>query len=60
MTFYAGLFSFVGRYEIISERNERRELQATIRAAHLAQLSHDSVSTKQNPLTVFIYFLLIF
>lgn len=36
MTFYAGLMSLVGRYEVATERKERRELQASTRAAHLA------------------------
>ncbi|KAL3096482.1 hypothetical protein niasHT_029841 [Heterodera trifolii] len=33
MTFYAGLMSLVGRYEIATERRERRELQESIRRA---------------------------
>uniref|UniRef100_A0A183CA78 SSD domain-containing protein n=1 Tax=Globodera pallida TaxID=36090 RepID=A0A183CA78_GLOPA len=33
MTFYAGLMSLVGRYEIATEKRERRELQESIRRA---------------------------
>lgn len=56
MTFYAGLFSLVGRYEILNERDERRKLQASLRAAHLAQLSNGGANSKRNPLTVFSFY----
>jgi hypothetical protein len=36
MTFYAGLRSLVGRYEIASEKRERREMQESIRKAMAA------------------------
>lgn len=36
MTFYAGLMSLVGRYEIASEKRERREMQESIRKAMAA------------------------
>lgn len=57
MTFYAGLFSFVGRYEIISEHNERLEYQASLRAQHLSQLTNNNVGTKQSQFTV-LYFII--
>jgi hypothetical protein len=33
MSFYVGLFSIVGRYEISIERRERTEFEASLRAA---------------------------
>lgn len=49
MTFYAGLMSLVGRYEIKSEKIERQELQASMRAAHTARMANGTIN---RPLTV--------
>ncbi|KAI1728640.1 patched family domain-containing protein [Ditylenchus destructor] len=48
MTFYAGLMSLVGRYEIKSEKIERQELQASMRAAHTARMANGTIN---RPLT---------
>jgi hypothetical protein len=44
MTFYAGLFSIVGRYEIGIERRERTEFEASLRAAKYDRKQHLNVS----------------
>uniref|UniRef100_A0A915CR01 SSD domain-containing protein n=1 Tax=Ditylenchus dipsaci TaxID=166011 RepID=A0A915CR01_9BILA len=40
MTFYAGLMSLVGRYEVLSEKKDRAEYQASIRAAQLERIGN--------------------
>lgn len=40
MTFYAGLFSLVGRYEIRQERKERSIFEASLRTAKFDRKQH--------------------
>ncbi|KAI6225074.1 SSD domain-containing protein [Aphelenchoides fujianensis] len=40
MTFYSALFSIVGRYEINTERRERTEFEASLRAAKFDRKQH--------------------
>lgn len=40
MSFYVGLFSIVGRYEIGIEKRERTEFEASLRAAKIDRKQH--------------------
>lgn len=49
MTFYAGLFSLVGRYEVKQEKHERQEFEASMRAP-----KNEPLSIRRNKLTVML------
>lgn len=64
MTFYAGLMSLVGRYEVSNELKERREIQASMRAARAKAPRPEGTEIldydKEEMTVIFLFFFLIF